>query len=348
MNGFPRGRLCWHELMTSDTAAAAAFYPKITGWTTKPWPDDPSYTLWMNGADMVGGLMPIPEQARQMGASPSWTAYVAMQDAEGTTFRAEALGATVVNAVQEVPSVGRFAVLKDPYGAVFAILQPAAQVPGHDGEPRRGEFSWHELATTDWDGAMSFYSALFGWERADAVEIGPMGTYQLFARGGRNVGGIFNKPPEVPAPPHWLCYIKVANADSAVARIKQAGGRLAMGPMEVPGGNRVAQAVDPQGAMFAVDEVAAKPVAAPPARPAAPRPAAPRPAAPTPAAPRPAAPRPAAPTPPAPRPAAVRPAAPRAAAPAKQPAVKRAAKKKPAKKTAKRKPVKKAARKKKR
>lgn len=272
---FPRGRFCWHELMTSDTTAAAAFYTKLTGWSTQAWPEDPAYTLWMNRGAPVGGLMTLPQEAGQVRTSPHWLPYMAVEDADGSAFRATALGAQVLRDVQQVPTVGRFAVLEDPQGAVFAILQPEGEVPGHDDEPQRGEFSWHELATTDWQAAWSFYQALFGWEQTTSIEMGPAGVYQMYGRAGRTLGGIYTKAADQPASPHWLCYIKVPSADQAAQTVKQLDGQVVNGAMDVPSGDRIAQCIDPQGAIFAVHSAAAKPVARPEPEPAMLRPDAP-------------------------------------------------------------------------
>jgi len=76
------------------------------------------------------------------------------------------------------------------------------------------------------------------------------------------VGGFFNKPPEMTAPPQWWCYVRLPSADRAAEVVKRLGGRVVQGPMEVPGGDRIAQCLDPQGAAFAVHSLpAAKPAA---------------------------------------------------------------------------------------
>lgn len=265
MADFPRGRFAWHELLTTDTAAAQRFYKEVAGWGTMSWGEDAAYTLWTRRGEPVGGLMTLPDEAKQAGAPSNWMFYAAVPDADAAVRRATELGARVLVEVQEVPTVGRFAVLNDPQGACFAVLQPAGEVPGHDGEPRQGEISWHELVTTDPNAAWDFYRALFGWEKTESMDMGPLGLYQMYGRKGRTLGGIFRKPPEMPAPPHWLLYIKVASADTAVETVKRLGGQLLNGPMEVPGGSgdRIAQCMDPQGAVFAVHSVAA----AAPARP---------------------------------------------------------------------------------
>jgi hypothetical protein len=86
--------------------------------------------------------------------------------------------------------------------------------------------------------------------------MGGLGTYQLFEAAGRVTGGMMTKPADMPAPPHWLYYVSVENIDQTLDRVKSQGGKVVNGPMEVPGGDRVAQCMDPQGAAFAVHQKA--------------------------------------------------------------------------------------------
>jgi predicted enzyme related to lactoylglutathione lyase len=110
---------------------------------------------------------------------------------------------------------------------------------------------WHELHADDLDSAWAFYAAQFGWTRDQAIDMGPAGTYQLFATGGPAVGGMMTKTPDMPAP-MWLYYFNVDGVDAAVARVTQGGGQLLFGPEQVPGGSWIVQCTDPQGAMFAL------------------------------------------------------------------------------------------------
>jgi predicted enzyme related to lactoylglutathione lyase len=248
-----RGQFVWHELMTTDPQAAAAFYSKVLPWKTQP-SGMPDYTLWVAGKTMTGGLMGQPESARQAGAPPSWLVYIGTPDVDGTAAAAERLGGKVLKAPDDIPNVGRFAVLADPQGAAFAIFKPSAMPDG--GAPSTG-FSWHELATSDQQAALAFYSELFGWSRGPAHDMGPAGIYQLIEQGGAQIGGIY-KVMDASKPPHWLTYIGVKSVDRAAAAARTAGGRVTQGPMEVPGGSRIAQILDPQGGAFAVHEPARK------------------------------------------------------------------------------------------
>jgi len=246
-----RGRFVWHDLMTTDPTAALKFYPKIFGWKTQSWDQNPSYTLWVAGRGPIGGVMPLPAEAKAMGAPPHWMPFVGIPEVDATVRDAASLGARVLKEPTDIPTVGRFAILADPQGAVFAVFSSAMPMQG-DPTPKLGEFSWHELATTDYSAAFDFYRALFGWEKTEAMDMGPAGVYQMFGWPNFSLGGIYNKPPEMQAPPHWLSYGLAPDAKKAADAVKRNGGQVLNGPMEVPGNNLIAQCLDPNGAAFAV------------------------------------------------------------------------------------------------
>ena len=250
----PRGRFVWHELMTSDPTAAESFYTQLTDWSTQVWDGGPTpYTMWMNGETAVGGLMQLPDEAKQQGAPPHWLAYIATPDVDATAAAAAGHGGRLLHGPFDIQTVGRVAVLADPQGAVFAAHTAAGTAPGHDGPWGVGEVSWHELATTDPDAALGFYHHLFGWVKTEAMDIGPAGTYQMFGRtNDRSLGGIFRKAPDTPGPSAWLLYLSVDNVDARVEVVTRMGGQVLNGPMDVPGGDRVAQCMDPQGVAFAI------------------------------------------------------------------------------------------------
>ena len=247
-----RGRFVWHELMTSDPSAAQDFYGKVVGWTTTKFDAGPvDYTCWMSGETPVGGVLAVPEEAKQMGTPPNWLAYVEVPDTDETVNQAVALGAKVIAPAQTVDTVGRFAVLQDPQGAVFAVITSASTI-NEESDPQPLEFSWHELSVNELGGAVGFYEQLFGWEKKGEFDMGAMGPYHMYGRDRFTYGGIMKQAADFPVPPHWLHYVRVDSADAASERAKANGGTLITGPMEVPGGDRVAVLTDPQGAMFAV------------------------------------------------------------------------------------------------
>ena len=264
------GNFIWHELMTTDPEAAIGFYQKTIGWGVMPWQQDPSYRMFMwNGVPMAG-LMLLPEQELAAGARPHWLSYVGVADTDAAVIRAGALGAKTVLEPMDVPTVGRVGVLADPQGALFGVYQPTQ--PGPDSDALiLGDFSWHDLATDDWKSAWEFYRAIFGWEYDSQMDMGEAGTYWMFRRpgGSRALGGMFNRFPGTPSA-GWLPYVYVKHADHAAEQAQLHGGRVTGGPMDVPGGDRIAQIVDPQGGAFAVHSVPAQPAVKPrPAEPVA-------------------------------------------------------------------------------
>lgn len=248
------GRFIWYELLTDDLPAAKRFYGEVVGWTAQDMnAGDMPYTVVNADGAGVGGMMPIPDEAKANGAPPSWSGYICVDDADRTAEQIRARGGKVIHGPQDIPNIGRFAVVAAPDGAVFEIMTPAPMdaerptvPPGAPGRP-----SWHELYAADVDKDFAFYSELFGWRKDQAIDMGPMGVYQLFANQDGVVGGMMRKPDNVPSPA-WLYYFQVGDIDAAAQRVKASGGQVMNGPMEVPGGDWVLQARDPQGAAFAL------------------------------------------------------------------------------------------------
>jgi predicted enzyme related to lactoylglutathione lyase len=253
------GSFVWCELMTTDTGAAESFYKKVVGWTAVPFAPDGSYTVFNNPAGAgSAGLMKLPDAARQMGAPPHWLMYIGTPNVDDTAMRIAQLGGRILKQPDNIPNTGRFAVVQDPFGATFGIYTSTTNSPSK-GQAGVGDFSWFELYTPNPDGAWKFYETLFGWEKTSAMDMGEMGTYQMFGRGGGIPnGGIMKPPPGAPAA--WMPYAMVKDAKAAAAAATANGGQIVNGPMEVPGGDWIATGMDPQGAMFSVHSL--KPAAA--------------------------------------------------------------------------------------
>jgi predicted enzyme related to lactoylglutathione lyase len=246
------GRFVWYELITPDMEAAAAFYVKVMGWSTRgASAPSAAYTLFTIGGTSVAGLTKLPENARKMGAEPRWIGYVSADNVDATVDRITQLGGAVHAPPTDIPNVSRFSVVADPQMATLVLVKwrgPHQQQAAEPGE--LGHVGWHELLAADWENVFGFYREIFGWQKA-AADIGPMGTYQLFSAGGQTIGGMFNKPPTAPVA-FWLYYFNIGDVDAAGERVKVGGGQILEGPTEVPGGGKVARCTDPQGAMFAL------------------------------------------------------------------------------------------------
>ena len=251
-----RGKFVWYELMSTDSEAAKKFYTDVIGWSTAPFEGSPMpYTMWMKGEAAIGGLMDLPDEARQGGIPPHWLGYVAVPDVDATAARAKELGGRVVHGPADIPDVGRFAILADPQGAMLAAFRGSQDMAREDSDPEPGDVSWHELSTTNHEGAFDFYSDLFGWEKQQAMAMGEAGFYQMYGLGEKMLGGMYNKTADMPYPPNWLYYISIRDLDEAVGKVTKKGGKIIVEPMEVPGGSRIAVGTDPQGAAFGMHEL---------------------------------------------------------------------------------------------
>lgn len=246
------GTFGWYELMTTNPAAARDFYTKVIGWSLQGWGDKGDYVMWV-AADGVpmGASMELPQQARDMGAPPHWTGYVYVPDLAATLAKVTARGGKVVVPPTPVPTVGQIAAFFDPQGASICVLQPDQLNPGASPQGP-GHMGWHELATTDVEAAKAFYFDVFGWNETMAMDMGGGMMYHLFGKGESAFGGLFVKPPQMPGPSTWMYYVRVPSVAEAIAQTNALGGQVLMGPHEVPGGDVIAQGLDPQGAFFAV------------------------------------------------------------------------------------------------
>jgi predicted enzyme related to lactoylglutathione lyase len=243
-----RGRFLWYDLLTTDPEAAKRFYGKVVGWKTETWSGgEMPYEMWQAAHGAIGGIMQLPAEAQAAGAPPNWLAYVGVPDVDAAVAQVESMGGRVWKEAADIPTVGRFAVLADPYGAVFAVYTPAGESPPRPAWPQPGDFSWHELMTADLPGAFDFYAALFGWEKMGEMDMGEAGLYQMYGLGGVMYGGMMKHSETA-----WVFYALVDSADAAAERARAEGAQVLVGPMEVPGGDRVAVLLDPQGAAFGV------------------------------------------------------------------------------------------------
>jgi uncharacterized protein len=248
-----KGQFVWYEHLTKDAPRAIGFYSDVVGWKTQPFPGGGDYVMWVGTQGPLGGVMKLPEEAEKMGAPPHWEAHVQVDDVDATTAQVKKLGGKVHKEPTDIPDVGRFAVLADPQGASFCVFTPTEAMTLHD-VSKEGEFCWNELVTSDGEAAFRFYSQIFGWQILERMEMGPQGTYLVFGVGDRRLGGMMTAPKDSRMPPMWLFYTETNDLDAALGRAARKGAKVMNGPMDVPGGGRIAQLMDPQGAPFALHQ----------------------------------------------------------------------------------------------
>ena len=245
------GNFIWYDVRARDVKAAEAFYTEVIGWSAMPFDQkDKTYTVFSAGAIGIGGLMLLPKEAEEKGARSSWTGYICVDDVDLCVTKVKELGGAIYRPAEDIPNVGRFAVVADPQGAIFILFKPNGDQEPTKVEPgTEGQIGWHELHAGDREAAFGFYAELFSWMKVYAMDMGPIGVYQIFSTGGMPCGGMINKIVEA-SRPFWLYYFNVNDIDAAVERLKKAGGKVLNGPEEVPTGQWVAQCFDPEGAIF--------------------------------------------------------------------------------------------------
>ncbi|MCG8591337.1 MAG: VOC family protein [Proteobacteria bacterium] len=254
---YTHGQFSWIDLMTPDVDAAAEFYGALFGWEAERTQDDAggAYAMFRLGDDAVAGMGAMPDDVKAAGVPPHWNSYVTVDDADAAAARAQELGAELQMPVIDIDAdgerVGRMSILVDPNGARISIWQPGNHV-GSALANVPGTFCWNELCVRDVEGASKFYRELFGWEiLAGDAENG----YREIRVGERLNGGILPWTPEIgDLPPTWSVYFAVEDCDAAVAKVRELGGQLLMGPVDIQPG-RFAVVCDNQGAVFNVMRV---------------------------------------------------------------------------------------------
>ncbi|HTU10801.1 MAG TPA: VOC family protein [Allosphingosinicella sp.] len=248
----------WYELMTPDLEASKAFYGHVVGWTFAEMGGggDMPYTIISAGERPVGGIFTLTDEMCEGGARPGWLGYIHAEDVDAKVAEVKAAGGVVQMEPRDVPLAGRIAMVADPGGAPFYLMAPqppeGAEPPPPIGPTEVGVFSWHELyAGQGQAAAFDFYAKLFGWDSMMEMEMGPMGIYRLFGADGVHLGGMMDKPANLPCSV-WGFYTTVDGIDGAVARLTEKGGQVLTGPHQVPGDSWIVQAMDPQGAAFAL------------------------------------------------------------------------------------------------
>ena len=250
----PHGPFVWHELVVPSPSEAKVFYNRVAGWVTQQSPGPMDYTLWINNGTSVGGLIALTSEFAAMGVKPTWFVYMAVRDVDESAKLAQSLGGRINRPPTDIPESGRFAILTDPQGGVFCLWTSAQNTPP-PAAPQIGEFSWHELATTDHVSALDFYAQVFGWSTISSMDLGGGAVYQEFGQDERMYGGVYAATPaRAGALPQWLSYIRVKDISLAVNAVTHGGGRVLSGPTEVPGGSQVAVCVDSQGTPFAMHQ----------------------------------------------------------------------------------------------
>jgi uncharacterized protein len=256
------GMHCWLDLMTTDLEGAKRFYTELLGWSLEalPMPDGSGgvYTMALLEGGPVGGMGQIDDKQREMGVPPHWMIYTAVESVDETAAKASDAGGGVMVAPFDIPMTGRMAILHGPGREVFALWERSSTHLGaarNYGQP--GAFTWGELGTKNVGESIDFYTKVFDWK----AETQPMGEgeYTVFSTDDGQAAGMYLMPPEMErVPPHWLAYFAVEDLDASTARALKLGAKQVCPATEAEGVGRFSILSDPQGASFALLQLARK------------------------------------------------------------------------------------------
>lgn len=248
----PAGNFAWMELATTDQASAKHFYSSLFGWMAQDFPmgENSVYTMFSLHGQQTGATFTL-SAAERNAVPPHWQLYIAVDDADAATARAQELGAQVIHPAFDVMTFGRMAVFQDPTGAYFSVWQ-ARDHKGIGVWNENGALCWADLQTRDRDRAIAFYSNLLGWQFDPGKDKDP-GGYLHIKNGEQYIGGMpepRTMPPGVP--PHWLAYILSPDCVAQTAHAQELGARVLVPPMTIENQLRFSVLADPQGAVFAL------------------------------------------------------------------------------------------------
>jgi predicted enzyme related to lactoylglutathione lyase len=239
---FSPGMFVWRELMTGDDERARRFYGELLGWTWKGEEMGADGTYWIASRDgrQLCGAMRTPPGAQMPAA---WSSYVLVDDVDAAASRCTAAGGRVLRAPADIPDVGRFAVISDPWGAVvFPFRASGGPSEPPPFPPPVGTFCWETLVTPDPSKAIAFYGKVVGF----GTGATPSGEGKVFTAGSAMVADI--QPARPGAPSYWATYVRVDAAEATRDRAVRLGGRVIVPRVDVPKVGIVSFVADPTGA----------------------------------------------------------------------------------------------------
>lgn len=245
MTSYQPGTPSWVDVGSPDPEKTARFYGALFGWQAEDAPPGSGgYRFMTLRGRRVAGLGP---QAHS--GVPSWSTYIATDDAEAVARAVAVFGGRVLMPPTQMMDIARAAVFADPTGAQFGVWE-AGTLAGAGVVDEPGSLCFSELATRAADKAIPFYQGVFGW----TAQREQNGARRLWELDGRTVGGLVemddeNVPADVPA--RWSAYFAVDDTDQAVERVRESGGSVSAPPTDIPAG-RVAVVADQHGAVFSL------------------------------------------------------------------------------------------------
>jgi predicted enzyme related to lactoylglutathione lyase len=242
------GKVSWIDLVTEDIRTAGAFYQSVFGWNVA-YSRDGTFADVSHDGVPIATISHYEEKAPDDGAV--WLISISVRDVNAAANLVIATGGEVIAGPEDLDDRGRYALVRDPQGAMFMLLQARGGDP-EDIEARMNDWLWAELWTDDPKAATEFYEAVVGY-RSVAIKDTSGDEIQVMGRDGKPRATVVGIPWEG-VEPNWLPYIQVEDIVSTASAVIRYGGEVLIAPMEDADGSRVAVAAGPTGGVFALQQ----------------------------------------------------------------------------------------------
>lgn len=250
-NQIALGKFCWMDVATPTMKETKQFFSDVLGWSYLdiPTPEGPYVMAQVDGKPF-GGFMDLTSSKFPKGIPAHVGGYVWVESVDKTVTEFEKAGGTVRAPAFDVMDKGRMAVVADPFGAVLSLWEQKEVTPHESVNPMTpGAPSWWELMTHNLDGAVGFYSKIFGWKTE--VSQNPQFKYVEVSAGGSKFAGMMQITKEMgPMPPNWGVYFTVTDCAASAKKAQSKLGKICMGPAPIPGVGTFAVLQEPSGVMF--------------------------------------------------------------------------------------------------
>ncbi|WP_287242074.1 VOC family protein [Pseudoalteromonas sp.] len=237
------GHVVWHDLITPNLAQSQAFYASVFGWQFQAVND--SYTLASLDGKLIAGMAELDNKQN----ASHWLSLISSKNIAGVSEKTIKAGGKVLVSSTEIKGRGTIAVLEDPQGAVFSLINTV------NGDPETHQtdngWIWQEVWSDNPEQSKAFYQSLGNY----SAQNKPLsnGNYSYLALNGTPAIG-FVKKPDAEIGNTWVNYIKVADVDATLLKVTAAGGIVLMAPNDKVRSGSVAIIRDPAGAGIVIQE----------------------------------------------------------------------------------------------
>ncbi|WP_417883618.1 VOC family protein [Vibrio rumoiensis] len=239
------GTIIWRDLATTAPDKVQPFYHNVFGWNFESVNND--YSLITYQGQPIAGMAKMPSNS----STNYWLPVISTNNVDNTLSQSKLAGGKTLIKKTTLKGRGELAVIQDPQGAVFSILNTFTGDPAPLAK-QDGNWIWQEIWTDNISQSQSFYQTLGDFKSTDKTMLGH--SYSYLAINDQPAFG-FVKKPNAEVPTTWVNYIKVSDINATVEKIELNGGHVLMAPTKEVRNGTVAIIRDPAGAGFVIQEM---------------------------------------------------------------------------------------------